>query len=83
MNYLTDKLGFVQSLADPCILTKFNRQGRVVAVIAIYVDDCLIAGEPTWIKWCTTKIKKKFNIKEMGAITEYVGATYERNKEGF
>ncbi len=37
-------LGYTRSWTDPCLMTKSN-QGGVFLCMAIYVDDCLIAGK--------------------------------------
>jgi len=42
---LVDKLGFTQSLSDPCIFYKHEENGHLAIVISTYVDDSLIGGQ--------------------------------------
>ena len=41
---LVDKLGFTQSLTNPCIFFKHEESGHLVIVISTHVDDSLIGG---------------------------------------
>ena len=69
-------IGFVRSRADPCLLFRSGIDGFVVFLV--YVDDCLICGSREGIRNCVRDIKKRFNISEMGNLSEYVGAKYIR-----
>ena len=75
IEYLLE-IGFKRSRADPCLLMRSNIDGYVVFLL--YVDDCMICGSRDGVKNCIADIKKRFNIKEMGALNEFVGAKYER-----
>jgi hypothetical protein len=74
-------IGFTRSRADPCLLWRSSIDGFVVFLV--YVDDCLICGSKDGVRNCIRDIKKRFNISEMGALNEYVGAKYKRVKDGF
>ena len=78
INYLLE-IGFKRSRADPCLLVRSNIDGYVV--ILVYVDDCLVCGSRDGVKNCIKDIKNRFNISEMGAMNEFVGAKYVRNKK--
>ena len=80
--FLMEELGFDRSMADPCLLTKRNNKGLEMMVV-VYVDDCIVAGPTEKVCWFNRSVKKRFNIKEMGALSEYVGAEYERTGKGF
>jgi Reverse transcriptase (RNA-dependent DNA polymerase) len=61
--YLKSSLKLQQSKTDPCILYKHDKKGKLVLVIAVYVDDTLCSWtEDTLYK----KIKERFNIEELG-----------------
>lgn len=51
--FLVEKLGFKKCSGDPCLYIKVNNNGDII-VIALYVDDLLIAGNNmrviAWIK---------------------------------
>ena len=59
--YLINNLQLQQSVTDPCILYK-QEKGKLILVIALYVDDTLCAGTSRALKWLYTNIKKRFNI---------------------
>lgn len=69
-------IGFQRSRADPCLLWRSGIDGFVVFLV--YVDDCLICGSKEGVRNCIRDIKQRFNISEMGALNEYVGAKYKR-----
>ena len=60
-------LDIAQSKSDPCLFYKKSELGRTLGVIVIYVDDCLIAGETTFIQEIKIKLKE---IKDM--IIKYI-----------
>lgn len=65
------KMGFQQSTSDPCVYTS-NKAG--LFVIAVYVDDILIAAkserEITQIK---DDLAKRFQLKDMGELHYFLG----------
>ena len=44
--YTTDENGsyLVQSLSDPCVFFKNFEIGRTLAIVVVYVNDCVITG---------------------------------------
>jgi len=42
---LVEKLGFAQSLTNPCVIFKHEENGHLEIVISIHVDDSLIGGQ--------------------------------------
>ena len=83
IGHLTEKMGFEQSLKDPCLLTKQNKNGQVILGIVIYVDDILMAGPKQEIKGFIEEFSKRFSVKAMGNLKEYVGANFNRTETGF
>ena len=74
-------MGLVQSLADPCIWYKHDQQGRLVLLVAVYVDDCIVAGPKTEVEDFKTGIRKRFKITELGKIKKHLGVWYEHCKD--
>ena len=74
-------MGLVQSLADPCIWYKHDQQGRLVLLVAVYVDDCIVAGRKTEVEDFKTGIRKRFKITELGKIKKHLGVWYEHCKD--
>ena len=83
IRFLVTHCGFIQSRADPCLLVKLDENRKLVVVLIIYVDDCLIVGKLHDVAFAISQIKRRFNIKELGSLKEYVGASFRRTTNGF
>lgn len=71
------KMGFVQSDADPCLLTHLE-QGLILLV---YVDDILVGGkELDSIKWFKAEFAKVFKIKDLGEVQKILGVHVTRDR---
>ena len=74
-------LGLSQSLADPCIWYKHDEHGRLVLVVAVYVDDCIVAGPKSEVEALKAGVRKRFKITELGTIRKHLGVWYEHCKD--
>ncbi|CAN0299130.1 unnamed protein product [Ectocarpus fasciculatus] len=70
--------GFEQSRADPCIFRKMV-DGVVKMIIAIYVDDLLVAGSEEECDALLASLNKKFPTNDLGECTWYDGCGIERD----
>jgi len=71
------KLGFVQSDADPCLLTHPERG----IILLVYVDDILLgAKEIDNIKWFKEEFSKVFRIKDLGEVQKILGVRVTRDR---
>jgi len=76
-----DHVGFMRSLADPCLFHRLNELGTVTLVT--HVDDCLIVGDAAAVRDAVAKIKEEFNIKELGRnFDEYLRCTLKKTDDG-
>jgi Reverse transcriptase (RNA-dependent DNA polymerase) len=75
------KIGFVNSQADPCIFLKV--WNGMKCVLALYVDDSIIAGDEKLIDNAICCLKKAFNIKVQGNLEDYLGCEIKRSDKGF
>jgi hypothetical protein len=75
------KIGFVNSQADPCIFLKV--WNGMKCVLALYVDDSIIAGDEKLIDDTICRLKKVFNIKVQGNLEDYLGCEIKRSDKGF
>ena len=66
-----------QSAVDPCLLYKKNEKGELILLIAVYVDDVLIAGEKKDIIAFKDKFKKTYKITELGKLKRHLGIWFE------
>ena len=72
-------LGFRKSEADP---TVFYQQSRLLmTLIAVYIDDCIIAGgNVSEIAKATHKLNKRFKLTDMGVICWLLGIEVMRDR---
>ena len=69
-------LNLTQSKSDPCLFfRKIN--GKTMGIIVIYVDDCVIAGEKTFIDEMKGKLKSEFGVVEDGQLKKILGVRYD------
>jgi hypothetical protein len=71
------KMGFVQSDADPCLLTHPERG----IILLVYVDDILLGSrELSSIKWFKDEFAKVFKIKDLGEVQKILGVHVTRDR---
>ena len=74
-------IGFSQSESDPCIYIQTVH--GVVFVIAVYVDDIILAGEGLPVmKKVKTSISGKFNVTDMGELHHFLGVKVTQKPGG-
>ena len=69
-------IGMKQSKVDPCIFF-LKRDLKLILIVCIYVDDCIVAGEQADVDWLKAEAKKHFTIKELGPIKKHLGVWYD------
>ena len=69
-NYLVKQLGFEQSSSEPCLLKREN------VYVGLYVDDLLIFGDNVNIDDFLRELTRKFTIKRMNEVTDFVGCEF-------
>jgi hypothetical protein len=76
--YLIEKLGFVQSRAEPCLFVHQSRPLRLL----LYVDDILCATEKLENSdWLYSKLSERFTTKNLGDVTKLLGIRITRNRK--
>jgi hypothetical protein len=71
------KLGFIQSLADPCL---FIHQRGIT--LLVYVDDIAAAAKKTAdLTWFFDNFRQRFNTKDLGEISKILGMRITRNRQ--
>ena len=70
-----------QSRIDPCLFYVRDFNETLKAMVSVYVDDCIIAGDKTYVKWIKEKLKSDFKIKELGKLKKYLGVSYSEKKD--
>ncbi len=74
-------MGLIQSLADPCIWYKHDQAGRPILLVAVYVDDCIVAGPKSEVEAFKTGVQKRFKITDLGKIKKHLGVWYDHCKD--
>ena len=75
-SYLLE-IGFLQSLADPCLFTHAERGIKML----LYVDDIAAAAKTVdQLDWFFATMKKRFHIKDLGGIEKILGIRVTRNR---
>ena len=69
-------LNLMQSKSDPCLFFKKDLEDKIIGMIVIYVDDCLIAGEDQFITDMKIKLKQEFGVVEDGQLQKLLGVRY-------
>eukprot|EP00435_Cladocopium_sp_Y103_P040911 s2194_g11.t1 len=80
--FLTKKLGYAQSLADPCIYYKINNQGRLSGLIAVATDDLLHGGDEEHLQ-AMEEIRKHYKLGKYQFDKGKFTGKYFEQKEDF
>lgn len=71
------RLGFIQSLADPCL---FTHAAKGITLL-VYVDDIAAAAKDSAsLTWFYNNFRKRFNTKDLGEISKILGMRVTRNR---
>jgi hypothetical protein len=74
-------LGYVQFAKDHCIFKKSFPDGEV-SIIALYVDDLITVGPyDDRTESLKSRLGEKYQVKCMGVIKEFLGISFERDRE--
>jgi len=76
-------IGFRRLTNEPCIYYTVDRHNNITCIIAVYVDDILLAGNKSKVKMVKNLIKNKFKIKEIGNVNFIIGIKFVKHKEGY
>ncbi len=76
--FLVNELNFVSNPNDPCLYTRHNASN--ILIIALYVDDLLIAGNSkSDIEAIKKKLSRKFEMKDLGKAKVMLGIQIRRD----
>ncbi len=67
MKSTLSKIGFVSSKADPCFYI-MAQENRIRVVLIIYVDDCIIAGEPQYVQNAIERISQNTRSRSLDQL---------------
>jgi hypothetical protein len=73
-------MNFIQSKADPCVFIKRDENGKLLIILAVYVDDTLIIGSKDQVEKVYQQLKEKFVIEILGALNKHLGIRWTWTK---
>ncbi|CAB1096235.1 unnamed protein product [Ectocarpus sp. CCAP 1310/34] len=74
------RIGFEQSLSDPCVL-RFMMGDEVMGIIAIHVDDILYAGTKRLAEVIVEALGDSLPTKNLGEVRFFLGCAFSRDRE--
>jgi hypothetical protein len=75
-----DDMKLKQSATDPCIFYN-HRDGKLVLVLVLYVDNTLCAGEKKEVEWAYKMIESKVKIEKRGRLKKHLGIWNDWKKD--
>eukprot|EP00833_Pecoramyces_ruminatium_P007550 jgi/Orpsp1_1/1181582/evm.model.c7180000077787.1 len=76
-------LNFKRLQSEPCVYVKRSKEGKILCILVINVDDILISENEPQIEITKRQIKRKFNIKEIGDVDFVIGIKFEKYENGY
>ena len=70
---LLEGIGFVRSLADPCLVKRTDKKTGHTIYLGVHVDDASCIGNGKAIEKALDELKTKLTIKELGTFNKYLG----------
>ena len=74
------RIGFEQSMSDPCVL-RFMMGDEVVGMVAIHVDDILYAGTKSLAEVVVAALGDSLPTKNLGEVKFFLGCEYIRDRK--
>ena len=65
--------GFEQCKSEPCVLRLLDSNSKVRMILAVHVDDMIVAGNSEDCKWLHERLCKVFPVNDLGSLTWYTG----------
>ena len=74
---------FKRLVSEPCLYIKENEEKKITCILAVYVDDILLAGNDKEIFKVKEEIKRSFNIKEIREVDFLIGIKFQKCSDGY
>ena len=75
-----ESFGLEQCPADPCIFRKTRKDGRIRMMLAVHVDDMVVAGNSADCNRLHKHLNKRFPTNNLGPLTHYTGCNFKHDK---
>jgi hypothetical protein len=67
-------------MSDRCVFFSKGRDGILQLVVAVYVDDVIIAGSKHAVEHFKKALSERFDIQSSGALEWYLGIAIQREE---
>ena len=75
-------IGFQKHPSEPCVLRLLDPEsGAVRLMIAVHVDDMVVAGNDDDCDWLRRSLSRVFPVNNLGPLTWYTGCAFERDRD--
>ena len=83
LNDILIKIGFERLQSEPCVYIKKNKHNKIICIIAVYVDDMLIAGKKRDVEIIKSEIKNQFELSDLGMVDYIIGIKFIKCEDGY
>jgi hypothetical protein len=70
-------LGLKQCKTDPCLFCLFDEDGKLLVIVVVYCDDCIITGRSKWVTQIKVGITGQVKISDLGNLKRHLGVDYD------
>jgi len=81
INAFLMSIGLTRCTEDPCIYYVKNEIGKVIFMLALYVDDILLMGSKGLVKKYKNLFRDKYPFKDLGEARFILGLEISRNRK--
>jgi hypothetical protein len=74
--------GLTACQSEPCVLYQ-RENGKLILLVVIYVDNCILAGHKLDVLELKSKIKKRLVISDLGQLSKHLGVHYKFGKDSY
>ncbi|KAI2505738.1 GAG-pre-integrase domain [Fragilaria crotonensis] len=74
-------IGLKQCKTDPCLFCLFDKNGKLLAIVVVYCDDCLITGRAKSVAEIKAGISKQVKIEDLGKLSRHLGVDYKFGRD--
>ncbi|KAG1679444.1 hypothetical protein FOA52_007736 [Chlamydomonas sp. UWO 241] len=73
-------LGFVPSVADPCLFIRPAKSRSDYVYLLLYVDDMLIIGRTSSVREVVEQVTKAYECRDLGHAKQFLGMAITRDR---
>ena len=74
-------IGLKQCKTDPCLFCLFDKNGKLLAIVVVYCNDCLITGRTKAVADIKAGISRHVKIEDLGKLSRHLGVDYKFGRD--